>query len=143
MRGQVKIEFMLAIVAFSIVVFAIATQVNSTANVVASDSNNDVLRIKAIGLIEMLAVDSQWLSNNEPYSISMFKLEEMNKTRNTTTNQCSRLESLGLGGYRITIANSTHILMQCGAAVIGTGAVSITRVVWIEQDYGTITTEMW
>jgi len=143
MRGQIKIEFMLAIVAFSIVVFAIATQVNSTANIVSSDSMNDVLRIKAIGLIGLLVEDPAWLSSGEPYSIDMFKLVGLNTSRNASTNQCTRLEPLDLGGYRLTIANSTHTLLRCGALVVGTSAVSITRIVWIEQDYGTITVEMW
>lgn len=145
MRGQIKVEFILAIVAFSAVAFAIAIQINSTANIVASDSRADALKTKAAGVLSLLLEDEKWLAlNGKPYSINMVNLTGINSTRGGF-NQCTLLEPFDLGGYRLTIASSTSTLLRCGALGVGSGAVSAYRVVWIsgESDFGTVMLEMW
>ncbi len=143
MRGQIRVEFVLAAVAFAVVSFAVATQINNTFSIVSSDSHVDVLRTKASGLVDMLVSDKQWLSDGQPFSINRTAIEVLNSTRDPLYHQCTRLEDMKLGGYIVTIANSTHTLLRCGAASVGTGSISISRVVWIERGYGTITVEMW
>lgn len=142
MRGQVKLEFVLAVVAFAVVSFAIATQINNTFNIVASDSRIDTLRTRAAGLTELLVTDKSWMSDGRQYSINRTRLSEIDASRDTY-NQCTAFSSLNLGGYIITVSNSTNTLLRCGAASAGGGAVSTSRVVWIENDYGLITVEMW
>ncbi|MBU5557540.1 MAG: hypothetical protein QW751_00805 [Candidatus Aenigmatarchaeota archaeon] len=142
MRGQVKIEFVLAVVAFAAIALIIATQINAAFTTVAESSRTDMLRARAIGLANLLTTDTTWLSTGQPNNISMANLIMINSTRDAF-GQCSLLAPLRLGGYRLTIANSTHTLMRCGSDTAGAGAVSVMRVVWIEHDYGTLTVEMW
>ena len=142
MKGQIKVEFVFAVVAFAVIAFAVATQLNSTFNIVAGDSRIDTLRAKANGAMDLLIEDQNWLSDGRPWSISMSKLVTINSTRDAF-DQCTLLTPLKLGGYRLTVANSTHTLMRCGAIAAGSGAVSLERSVWIANDYGTITLEMW
>jgi len=142
MRGQIKVEFVLAVVVFAFVTLVVMTQLNSTFNIIASDSKTDTVRTKANDLINLLVEDPQWMSAGQPYNLSKSKISVIDLNRDAT-GQCSSFIPMRLGGYRLTVANSTHTLLRCGAAGVGSGAVSIARAVWIENDYGIITVEMW
>lgn len=142
MKGQVKVEFVLAVVAFAVVAFAVATQLNSSFNIVAGDNRADMLHARALGLVNLMVEDTRWLSDGRPYSINTANLTAIDSRRDQFE-QCLDLTPLRLGGYRMTVANSTHTLLRCGAVTAGSGAVSVSRAVWIERDWGTITVEMW
>lgn len=153
MKGQFRLDFIFGVVVFAVVIFFIASQVNNAFLTTATDSRIDSLKARAIETINFLAEDSgdpaNWetdISNvkriglayqDTPYELSKSKIDALK------TDNCSLLERLNLGGYRLTIFNSTSQLLFCGFVGVSTVQVKVTRAVYIDNDFGNITLELW
>lgn len=148
MKGQVKVEFILSIVAFAVVVFFIAMQISSTFNMVAGDSRLDALKARAVGVLVELAEDQgsppDWYLSrpvriglaNVSYGLSAAKVAALKSN-------CSLLGPMDLGSYRLVIRNSTSEVLRCGAAGGPAVTASASRPVWTGNDWGTMTLELW
>lgn len=58
MKGQIRVEFILGIVIFIIVIFLVVTQTNTLYSSLLSDSRKDALKAKAINVIDILVEDT-------------------------------------------------------------------------------------
>lgn len=148
MKGQIKLEFIFAVVMFAMIIFWVVSQINTSYASVGSDSRNDMLRAKAYTLIAYLAEgsgDAGWESSqepksvglayeNQPYNLSSYKISKLN---------CSLLNNYSLGAFRITIQDDDETLLSCGPIGVSLMTISITRNVYIEGEYGNITAEVW
>jgi hypothetical protein len=141
------------------ILFGIASQITSTLSIVGADSRSDMLRAKAISTLVLLAEDPGEPTNwhevqltdikrpglavaGQPYELSIEKVNRLNTERGAL-GECLLLEPFRLGGYRLTIANSTTSLAVCGPAGIGPVTVLISKPIFISGDYGSITLEVW
>lgn len=151
MFGQVRIEFIFGVVVFGILIFFIASQLNSIHTSIATDSKLDTLKTKALNTITLLVRDSgdpiNWESNppvkrvglsfeSQPYNLSKPKITALD-------NDCGLLENLNLGGYRLTIYDSSTRLLFCGYVGVSPITTTVTKSVLIEGQYGNITLEVW
>lgn len=160
MRGQARVEFILSIVAFAIIVFYISMQINNSFIGIYTDARLDMLKAKAINTITFLVEDSgdpeNWekLSDptkanrtglayqKQPYNLSSEKIFVLNKTRDSY-GRCLLLENFSLGSYRLKIYNSTNEMLFCGYPSIAEITISLTKSVFIENQHGNITLEIW
>ncbi len=149
MLGQIKVEFVFAMVIFSIIVFFIATQTNNIFTSILTDSRNDVAKAKGINLLDYLITDrgdpTNWESGgttnriglaSSPYSLSITKILALN-------NSCDKLSIFELDGYRLKAYNTTHLLLFCGFRSLETPIASVVRYVKIENDQGNISVELY
>jgi len=134
MRGQTRIEFIFAIVIFSIVIFYIATQINTVFSSIISDYEINSLKAKALNSIINL-VETELISN-KPYKLSKEKVNNLNQN-------CDLLNNFSLETYRLKIYNSTDLLLFCGFDSLKPPKVFVMKYVIIEDDLGNMTLELW
>ncbi|NIM46698.1 MAG: hypothetical protein GTN40_00885 [Candidatus Aenigmarchaeota archaeon] len=134
MHGQTRIEFIFAIVIFSIVIFYVVTQINTVFSSIISDYEIDALKAEALNSITNL-VESELLAN-EPYNLSKEKIENLNQN-------CGLLDNFGIESYRLKIYNSTDLMLFCGIDSLKPPKVFVMKYVIIENDSGNTTLELW
>ena len=154
MKGQMRIEFIVGVVIFSIVLVFIVNQTNITFTNLLSDSKADILKAKALNSIMLLTEDRgdpiNWetiaQSNpgdvkrvglaSTPFVLSMSKINELNSN-------CTLLDNFVLGSYKLVIKNSTHTLLSCGYDTLNPSRSKEIRNVKIGNTYGNVTLELW
>jgi hypothetical protein len=89
MFGQIRIEFIVGILIFAVIIFFIVNQTNITFSTLLTDSRADILKTKASNAITILVEDKgeppNWDSitvirvglANEPYSLSIDKINNL------------------------------------------------------------------
>ena len=157
MKGQIRVEFIFGVVIFSVIIFMMISQVNTIFSSVGRDSISDAAKTRAIAFLDVILRDSgdpsNWETNpvnvrrvgltfnNQPFNLTLEKINKLNSTR-TSLNRCSLLEDLGLGGYRMTIYKGSTLVLNCGIRVVTPYIVSVSRPVFIENEYGTVNIEV-
>lgn len=154
MKGQMRIEFIVGIVIFAIVLVFIVNQTNITFTTLLSDSKSDTTKAKNLNVMTILIEDAGEPSNwetiaqsnpggvkrvglaSEPYELSMNKI-------NSLAANCSLLHNFDLGSYRLKIYTSTQRLLFCGYEALETPASTETKYVKIGNEYANITLELW
>jgi len=154
MKGQMRIEFIVGVVIFAIVLVFIVNQTNITFTNMLSDSEADILKAKALNSIMLLTEDRgdpiNWetIAQTNPggvkrvgLAISPFVLS-INKINMLDAN-CTLLDNFVLKSYRLVVKNSTHTLLLCGYDTLNPSRSREVRNVKIGNDYGNITLELW
>ena len=158
MRGQARIEFILGIVVFTVIIFFIISYLNTVSISVASDSKLDTLKIKARNMIRYLVEDPgeprDWwkdpdnaerigLSTGVPYRLSLIKIDKINTTRDSMGN-CILLDAFNPKGYRLRIYGSNRLLLFCGFEGETPLTAFVTENVYVNiLGKGNITLEVW
>ncbi|MEM5778604.1 MAG: hypothetical protein QXD43_02160 [Candidatus Aenigmatarchaeota archaeon] len=158
MLGQIRIEFVIGIVIFVLVIFFIVTQTNILFSSLLLDSRTDTLKAKASNAIKALVEDKgdppNWnetdISNikriglaEEPYKLSKSKILNLSYNCSNSDVYKNLLWNFDLKAYRLKIYNSTHEILFCGFNSLEPPAVIEVRYVYIDNDFGKITLELW
>jgi hypothetical protein len=164
MLGQIRVEFVFGLVIFSVIVVFIVTQTNTVFSSLLADSNSDVLKAKAISIINVLVEDPgdpyNWNSapqsaqriglanaiaanSYQPYNLSSAKITALNTNCTNTGVYGNLLYGFEMKAYRLQVFNSTQRLLFCGFDSLEPSAVSEVRYVYIQGDYGKVTLELW
>jgi len=110
MFGQIRIEFIVGILIFAIIVIFIVSQTNITLSTLLTDSRADILKAKALNAITILVEDRgeppSWNPSNvirvglayKPYSLSINKIDDLKS-------DCDLLDNFTLSSYRLKIYN--------------------------------------
>jgi hypothetical protein len=153
MFGQIRIEFVFGIIIFAIIITIIITQNNILFSSLLTDSKSDTLKAKASNAIKILVEDkgepSEWqigLDSEvkrvglayDPYNLSLAKITRLN-----TLNNCTLLNNFDLKAYRLKVYNSTHQILFCGFDSLEPPTAIETRYVFINNEFGKVTLEMW
>jgi len=152
MRGQIKVEFVFAMVVFSTIVFFIASQTNVLFTGILTDSRNDILKAKGIAVLDYLVTSPGDPPNWEnlttanrvglaapsllPYTLSKAKV-------NALQTNCTNLDVFDLGGYRLTIYDDKSQILFCGFRSLESPTAVVIRYVSIEDIEGNVTLEMY
>lgn len=151
MKGQIRVEFIFGVVIFGIIIFFIASQLNTIFTTVLTDSRTDTIRAKSINILTLLIEDKgnpeDWeikpLSQvkriglaNKPYDLSINKIMKLNEN-------CNLLEKFDLKSYRLKIFDSNGQILFCGYESLEPPTVLIIRYVLIDGEFGNISLEMW
>lgn len=145
MKGQIKIEFVLGVVVFAMIIFYVASQINNAFLATNVDSKLDVLKARSISLMDALTKNSEIGLALESGNLNKTKIEIWNNQ------SCSELDRYRLGGYRLIISETdeTKPLLFCGYVGISSIRTNVIRSVKITNEttgvtnYGNITMEMW
>ena len=150
MKGQMKVEFIFSLVVFSVIIFYMATQISDYTRDSIMESNRQIALEKAENVLHWLVMqggENNWESDPlnakriglaySPYNLSIEKIKALNNTR--INNFCVLMDGFNLGGYRLTIYNSTNNLLFCGSVGYVNIMVSSTKKVFINGDTGNIT----
>lgn len=170
MFGQMRVEFVFAIIIFAVLIFYIVYQINVSITAAATDARLQNLKAKALGIMTLLMESpgnpSDWETKTDPIDINRTGLMadrpySLNDTKISKLNQsCYLLNKSGYSesaGLRLYIWNSTSVfddtteLLACGALgavpepnpAITELKVVLTRYVWIKNILGTIRIEVW
>ena len=151
MKGQIKLDFILSIVVFSILIVYIVTQTNTTVIGRFTESNIDKLKAHGINVLTTLAEDQgfpiDWYNNpnnaqriglaDAPYSLSTAKI-------NSLKNNCNLMNKFDLNSYYLEIIDSTkQTVLSCGATGRPPITVSLSRKVLISNMLGEINLILW
>ena len=154
MIGQMRIEFIVGILIFAVVIVFIVSQTNTTFTNLLTDSKADISKAKNLNSITILTEDVgdpvNWESIAQsspenvkrvglainPYNLSVSKINSLNLT-------CDLLNNFDLGSYRLKVYNSTHRLLFCGNEVLEPPTSIEIKYVKIGTDYGNVTLELW
>lgn len=149
-KGQIKFDFIFALLFFAIMVFYIGVQVNSTLVSSLTDSKLDTLKSQTDTILNILVSTpgspGNWESLTEsqisriglapaPYNISSSKLNKLK-------NNCDLMKKFGDIDYRLTISSGSTVLLSCGYG--GPRVTSKSEVpVLVSGKYGKAVLEMW
>lgn len=151
MIGQIRVEFIFAVVIFGLIILFIASQINTILTITLITSKSDDLRIKASGVITALIEDKgepeDWhlspenanrigLANQYPYSLSTNKITTLNEN-------CTLLDYFDLKGYRLKIHQEEQQVLFCGYESLVPPTTIITKNVFIDGKGGNISLELW
>ena len=151
MKAQVRVEFIFGVFIFAVLMFFLASQINTLFSVVSGNSQIESLKGKTISTLTFLAEDtgepSDWnleaTGNIQrlgladlPYKLNRNKINRLNS-------ECMLLDNYSLGQYRLTVKNSVSEILFCGSKSLDAPVVSITKTVFVDGDYGNITLEMY
>lgn len=163
MFGQIKVEFIFGLIVFALVIFFIVTQTNITFSSLLSDSRADALKAKAANVIKILVEDEgdpvDWDSEvdgghpenvkrvglaDNPYTLDKNKVLSLNQNCSGTADIYKNLlGNFNLNAYRLKIYNSTNQVLFCGFDSLEPPAVIEIRYIFIDNDFGNITLELW
>ena len=145
MKGQIKIEFILGVVVFAIIIFYIASQINNAFLSTAVDTRLDILKARSVSLLDVITKSSEMGLALETNNLNKTKVEIWNN------NSCEELDIYRLGGYRILLyeQDEPKPILQCGFTGLFGIRTNVIRAVRITNEstgvttYGNITMEMW
>lgn len=139
MKGQIKIEFILGVVVFAMVIFYVASQINTAFLSTNIDTNLDMKKAKSYTILEIISKNSDTGLALTPGKLNITKINTWEE------NNCSTLNQFDMGGYRLTITEDNVIepLLFCGYVGIVPIRTNVVRTVKIDNNYGRITLEMW
>jgi len=153
MLGQVRIEFILGIVIFGLVIFFIVSRTNVVLSRVLLESKSDALKAKAVNTMTILVEDKGEPENwytlpdssvkrvglaNQPYNLSKEKINRL-----STLNNCTLLNNFDLKAYRLKIYNSTNLILFCGFDSLEPVTAVVKKYVFIDNNFGNVTLELW
>ncbi len=154
MQGQTRIEFIFGIVIFAIIIFYIATQMNTVFSSIISGYEINNLKAEANSVIKVLINDKgdpeDWeiIAESTPENVKRIGLAtkpfdlSKNKIANLSYN-CSLMNNFDIKDYRLKIYNSTNSLLFCGRDTLKPAKVIVNKNVLIENDLGNVTLELW
>ncbi len=149
-KGQMKIDFIFALVFFTIMIFYIGMQINNSFASSMSDSRTDMLKSEAESILNILVstggIPKNWETlppaqvtgiglASYPYNISSSKL-------NALKNNCDLMNKFGDISYKFVISSGTNILLSCGYGGPRVTAKS-QMPVFVNGKYGKAVLEMW
>lgn len=150
MKGQIKIDFIIALIFFAIMIFYIGMQINNALVSSISDSKLDTMKSQANSILKIMVSTEgspkNWESLPEnqivriglassPHGISQSKL-------NALKNNCNLMNKFGGINYRLTISAGNSILLSCGYG--GPRVTSKAEMpVFANGAYGKAVLEMW
>ncbi|MFH1473308.1 MAG: hypothetical protein ABIE55_00275 [Candidatus Aenigmatarchaeota archaeon] len=148
MLGQIRIEFIAGILIFSIIITFVVNQTNITFSNLLTDSKADILKAKALNSITILVEDTGQPSNWNPSNVERvglaYKPHSLSRNKiNMLNTNCDILDNFVLRTYRLTIYNSTDLMLFCGSENLNPAAAFEVEYVEIEGDYGNVSLEMW
>jgi hypothetical protein len=155
MRGQMRIEFIVSLVLFVLIIVYIVSQTNSLFSSLLTDSRIDNLKAKSFNVMKVLVEDvgnpQDWqtvsdssikriglVNNYQPYNLSKAKINRL-----ASGNNCSHLEKFDLKAYRLKIYNSTHRILFCGFDSLEPPTATEIKYVFIDGGFGNISLELW
>ena len=103
MKGAVKIEFILGVVVFAIIVLYVGNQIGvafSSANI---DARIDMLKSKSISVLNIMLLDTSFGLATSPNILDTSVLKEWNDAAIIGEGKCSQFDRFALGGYRLII----------------------------------------
>jgi hypothetical protein len=138
MKGQFKIEFILALAAFILVLVFIIIYMNDAYTNVGESVKNDTIKMRADSAIIYITEDPS-LFAIKPYYLNLSRIaEEKGKG-------CENIRNATYPyGFRLRIFNSTDNVLDCGA--YGSPVVSISRNIKIVNNTivdGNLTLDLW
>ncbi len=156
-KGQIKFDFIFALVFFTILISYVSMQVNGAFSASIFDSETDTMKSAASSMLEILATTAGSPENWEtrppgvnsadpnlriglaspPYNISSAKLNALQLNCEPLMNKFG--ENIN---YKLIIANSTNILLSCGYGgprVTGKSEIPVI----VNGKYGKAVLEMW
>lgn len=155
MKGQIKIEFIFGILFFGILIFYLATQINTVVTSVATDSRIDSLKAEAKSVMKILLEDPGEPDNWNKVSIDEIKrMGLMNQTIKKVfylskekidflNSNCELMNiTISNRGYKLTIYKNGQLLLDCG---YGGPIIKslVEKSVFIENEYGKVILELW
>lgn len=158
MLGQIRVEFVVSIIIFALVIFFIVTQTNILFSSLLTDSKSDTLKAKASNVIKILIEDKgdpkDWnnnpgstkrvgLADNQPYNLSYNKISNLSYNCSNSDVYKNLLWNFGLKAYRLRVYNSTNQMLFCGFNSLEPPLVTETKYIYIENEIGNITLELW
>lgn len=147
MKGAIKIEFMLGVVVFAIIVLYVGNQIGIAFNSANTDARIDILKSKSISVLNMILLDNDIGLAVGPSVLSTSKLQEWNEDAELNDGNCIQLDRFKLAGYRLVINDGTNDVLFCGFVGLSQIRTMTMREYIIEDsnptEYGTITLEMW
>ena len=153
MFGQIRIEFIIGVVIFVLVMFFVASRTNAVLSRILWESRSDVLKAKAINVMTILIEDKgdpeNWYSladssvkrvglAEKPYNLSKEKINRL-----SSPNNCTLLNNFDLKSYRLKIYNSTNLILFCGFDSLEPVTVVVQKYVFIDNAFGNISLELW
>ncbi|MBU3896385.1 MAG: hypothetical protein KJ697_00410 [Nanoarchaeota archaeon] len=147
MKGAVKIEFILGVVVFAIIVLYVGNQIGTAFNSANMDARIDMLKSESVSVLNMILLDTDIGLSVSPNTLSTIKLQEWNDYSNENDGRCPGLDRFNLSGYRLAINDGTDEVLFCG--FVGLSQIrTMTMREYIRENtnpikYGTITLEMW
>jgi hypothetical protein len=133
MKGQTRLEFIFGIIIFSVLVFYVVSQINTSFSSQISNYESYTLNTKALNTVKFLAESKLAAS---PYNLSLAKLDVLRS-------DCSSIDAYGLGSYSLRIYNSTDIEVSCGTQTLKAPRASVSKSVLVRNTLGNITLEIW
>ncbi len=150
MKSQGKIEFLLSVFIFGILILSIGKYISENTTSVFSDIYSQTSKIKGEKIVDILVnekgIPPDWEKspNNlkrlglafSPYNLSLDKV-------NALKNDCSLFEkSFNITGYRLLlIGESGNIFFECGG--VGNLKIYLERTVKINSEMGKLILEIW
>ncbi len=153
-KGQIKFDFIFALVFFTILIFYVSMQVNGAFSASISDSETDTMKSAASSILGILATTAGSPENWEtligtpsendinriglassPYVISSAKLSALKLN-------CALMEKFGKINYKLTVYDGNGILLSCGYGgprVTGKSEIPVI----VNGMHGKIVMEMW
>jgi len=149
-KGQIKIDFIFALIFFTVMIFYIVIQVNNALTSSLTDSKLDTVKSETGSILDILVstqgVPPNWETLPEeqitriglassPYKISTSKL-------NSLKANCNLMGKFGSINYRFSITSESAILLSCGFGGPRITSRSELPVV-VNGKYGKAVLEMW
>jgi len=153
MLGQIRIEFILGMVIFGLVMFFIVSRTNVILSRILWESKSDALKTKAINVMTILVEDKgepenwQTLSDanvkrvglaNQSYNLLKEKINRL-----SSLNNCTHLNKFDLKAYRLKVYNSTNLILFCGIDSLEPVTAIVQKSVFVDNGFGNITLELW
>lgn len=149
-KGQIKVDFIFALIFFTVMIFYIGIQVNNAMTSSLTDSKLDTAKSESDSILGVLVSTrgspDNWETLQEnhinriglattPYNISMSKL-------NALKTNCNFMNKFGSINYRFSITSENIILLSCGYG--GPRITSKSELpVFVNGKYGKAALEMW
>jgi len=149
-KGQLKIDFIFALIFFTVMIFYIVIQVNNALTSSLTDSKLDTVKSETGSILDILVSTqgspANWETLQEsqisriglatvPYNISLSKL-------NALKTNCNLMGKFGGINYRLSITSGSAILLSCGFGGPRITSRSELPVV-VNGKYGKAVLEMW
>ena len=145
MKGVIKVEFILGVVIFAVLIFYVASQINTAFVGINIDTKLDMLKSQSVSVLTILATDEDIGLANTTNVLSLERIEEWDTNRDSNGN-CIDLNSFNLGGYRLNIykEDEPEKILFCGYIGLSTLKTSVIRNVKFDDGkIGNMTMEMW
>jgi len=151
MFGQIRVEFIFAVVIFGLIILFIASQINTILTITLTTSRSDDLRVKTTGVITALIEDKgepeDWYNSPEnakriglvdqyPYRLSSAKVT-------TLKDNCTLLDYFDLKGYRLKIYQEDQQVLFCGYDSLIPPTTMVIRNVYVGDTPGNMSLELW